>query len=256
MPALCCLGKDRWWVRAGGGGIAHGLAGGQPSSPSALPQPWQQHPQRHCQRAKRRTARQHTAGGLLRSCAPACTPPRRRVWKLWALASLQARGSASAPLCTTCLQSLHDGPTCAGRAGADAQGEIFAAEGYAKVTGKVGVCIATSGPGATNLVTGLADALLDSVPLVAITGQVGGEEELLLIGGAGAWWRSSSSRAACRRAVASCSCGAHLLERSWLAAAAVANRVRLAELALLLPAGSPQQLLVGAGSVPGWSGCS
>lgn len=52
------------------------------------------------------------------------------------------------------------------------QGEIFAAEGFAKVTGKVGVCIATSGPGATNLVTGLADALLDSVPLVAITGQV------------------------------------------------------------------------------------
>ena len=52
------------------------------------------------------------------------------------------------------------------------QGEIFAAEGYAKTTGKVGVCIATSGPGATNLVTGLADAMLDSVPLVAITGQV------------------------------------------------------------------------------------
>jgi acetolactate synthase I/II/III large subunit len=52
------------------------------------------------------------------------------------------------------------------------QGEIFAAEGYAKVTGRVGVCIATSGPGATNLVTGLADALLDSVALVAITGQV------------------------------------------------------------------------------------
>ena len=41
------------------------------------------------------------------------------------------------------------------------QGEVFAAEGYAKATGKVGVCIATSGPGATNLVTGLADALLD-----------------------------------------------------------------------------------------------
>nr|AFK80029.1 acetohydroxyacid synthase [Lobosphaera incisa] len=52
------------------------------------------------------------------------------------------------------------------------QGEIFAAEGYAKCTGDVGVCIATSGPGATNLVTGLADAMLDSVPLVAITGQV------------------------------------------------------------------------------------
>ena len=42
---------------------------------------------------------------------------------------------------------------------------MFAAEGYAKVTGEVGVCIATSGPGATNLVTGLADALLDSVPM-------------------------------------------------------------------------------------------
>ena len=62
------------------------------------------------------------------------------------------------------------------------QGEIFAAEGYAKVTGDVGVCIATSGPGATNLVTGLADALLDSVPLVAITGQVraGAFEDTLL----------------------------------------------------------------------------
>eukprot|EP00850_Spirogloea_muscicola_P014677 SM000107S14043 [mRNA] locus=s107:154034:158775:+ [translate_table: standard] len=52
------------------------------------------------------------------------------------------------------------------------QGEVFAAEGYAKASGRVGCCIATSGPGATNLVTGLADALLDSVPLVAITGQV------------------------------------------------------------------------------------
>ena len=45
-------------------------------------------------------------------------------------------------------------------------------DGYARSTGKVGVCIATSGPGATNLITGLADALLDSVPVVAITGQV------------------------------------------------------------------------------------
>eukprot|EP00899_Mesostigma_viride_P015363 jgi/Mesvir1/23828/Mv10634-RA.1 len=52
------------------------------------------------------------------------------------------------------------------------QGEIFAAEGYAKVSGRVGVCIATSGPGATNLVTGIADAVLDSVPLVIVTGQV------------------------------------------------------------------------------------
>src|SRR5437764_9302799 len=46
------------------------------------------------------------------------------------------------------------------------------AEGYAKVTGKVGVCLATSGPGATNLVTGIADAYMDSVPIVAVTGQV------------------------------------------------------------------------------------
>ncbi|AKK05732.1 acetolactate synthase, large subunit [Corynebacterium mustelae] len=53
------------------------------------------------------------------------------------------------------------------------QGAGHAATGYAQVSGKVGVCIATSGPGATNLVTPIADAYLDSVPLVAITGQVG-----------------------------------------------------------------------------------
>ena len=52
------------------------------------------------------------------------------------------------------------------------QGAAMAAIGYARATGKTGVCIATSGPGATNLITGLADALLDSVPVVAITGQV------------------------------------------------------------------------------------
>lgn len=52
------------------------------------------------------------------------------------------------------------------------QGGVFAAEGYARSTGKVGVCMATSGPGATNLVTGLADAKMDSCPIVAITGQV------------------------------------------------------------------------------------
>jgi acetolactate synthase I/II/III large subunit len=52
------------------------------------------------------------------------------------------------------------------------QGAVFAAEGYARATGKVGVAIATSGPGATNLVTGIADAKMDSVPLVTITGQV------------------------------------------------------------------------------------
>jgi len=52
------------------------------------------------------------------------------------------------------------------------QGAIHAADGYARATGEVGVCISTSGPGATNLVTGLANAHLDSVPLVALTGQV------------------------------------------------------------------------------------
>ncbi|OCA56435.1 acetolactate synthase 2 catalytic subunit [Photorhabdus namnaonensis] len=55
------------------------------------------------------------------------------------------------------------------------QGAVMAAIGYARASGKPGVCIATSGPGATNLITGLADALLDSVPVVAITGQVGSE---------------------------------------------------------------------------------
>jgi len=53
------------------------------------------------------------------------------------------------------------------------QGGGFAAEGYARSTGRVGVCVATSGPGATNFVTCLADAKMDSVPIIAITGQVG-----------------------------------------------------------------------------------
>lgn len=52
------------------------------------------------------------------------------------------------------------------------QGAAHAAQGHARITGKAGVCIATSGPGATNLITGIADAMLDSVPLVCITGQV------------------------------------------------------------------------------------
>ncbi|MGF1656631.1 MAG: biosynthetic-type acetolactate synthase large subunit [Verrucomicrobiales bacterium] len=52
------------------------------------------------------------------------------------------------------------------------QGGVFAAEGYARATGRPGVCMATSGPGATNLVTGIADAYMDSIPLVAVTGQV------------------------------------------------------------------------------------
>ena len=62
------------------------------------------------------------------------------------------------------------------------QGAGHAATGYAQVTGRVGVCIATSGPGATNLVTPLADAAMDSVPLVAITGQG-------IINGNGMYWR-------------------------------------------------------------------
>src|SRR3984957_4585021 len=52
------------------------------------------------------------------------------------------------------------------------QGGSFAAEGYARATGEAGVCMATSGPGATNLVTGIADAFMDSIPLIVITGQV------------------------------------------------------------------------------------
>ena len=52
------------------------------------------------------------------------------------------------------------------------QGGGFAAQGYARTTGRPGVCIATSGPGATNLVTTIADAKLDSIPMIAITGQV------------------------------------------------------------------------------------
>src|ERR1700750_2393836 len=52
------------------------------------------------------------------------------------------------------------------------QGAVHAAEGYARSTGKVGCVLVTSGPGATNAVTGLADALMDSIPIVCITGQV------------------------------------------------------------------------------------
>ena len=55
------------------------------------------------------------------------------------------------------------------------QAAAFAADGYARATGKVGVCMATSGPGATNLITGIANAFMDSIPLVAITGQVSTE---------------------------------------------------------------------------------
>lgn len=53
------------------------------------------------------------------------------------------------------------------------QGAVHEADGYARASGKVGVCLATSGPGATNLVTGIMTAHMDSIPLIAITGQVG-----------------------------------------------------------------------------------
>ena len=53
------------------------------------------------------------------------------------------------------------------------QGATHAAQGYARVSGEVGVCIVTSGPGATNTLTGVADAMLDSTPIVVICGQVG-----------------------------------------------------------------------------------
>ena len=52
------------------------------------------------------------------------------------------------------------------------QGAAHAANGYARVTGRAGVCVATSGPGATNLITGIANSYMDSVPVIAITGQV------------------------------------------------------------------------------------
>ncbi|GAJ08368.1 unnamed protein product [marine sediment metagenome] len=53
------------------------------------------------------------------------------------------------------------------------QGAAHAAEGFAKVSGRVGVCLVTSGPGSTNMITGLADAMVDSMPMVCISGQVG-----------------------------------------------------------------------------------
>jgi acetolactate synthase-1/2/3 large subunit len=70
------------------------------------------------------------------------------------------------------------------------QSAAHAAEAYSRVTGKAGVCWATSGPGATNLVTGIADAWMDSIPLVCITGQV----PTTLIGGDGLSGRRGSSQ--------------------------------------------------------------
>jgi acetolactate synthase I/II/III large subunit len=71
------------------------------------------------------------------------------------------------------FDALHDDPDIRTYLVRHEQGAGHMAEGYAKATGRVGVCTATSGPGATNLVTPIADAYMDSVPLVAITGQVG-----------------------------------------------------------------------------------
>ncbi|KAH0660599.1 hypothetical protein KY285_027207 [Solanum tuberosum] len=69
-------------------------------------------------------------------------------------------------------QALTRSPTIRNILPRHEQGGIFAAEGYARATGFPGVCMATSGPGATNLISGLADAMADSIPIVAITGQV------------------------------------------------------------------------------------
>ena len=68
--------------------------------------------------------------------------------------------------------ALHDAPALKHVLVRHEQGAAFAANGYARASGRVGVCVATSGPGASNLVTGIADAMLDSVPMVIITGQV------------------------------------------------------------------------------------
>src|SRR5450755_4483421 len=70
------------------------------------------------------------------------------------------------------FDALHDDPDLRLYLVRHEQGAGHMAEGYAKVTGRAGVCTATSGPGATNLVTPIADAYMDSVPMVAITGQV------------------------------------------------------------------------------------
>ncbi|MEZ6059105.1 MAG: biosynthetic-type acetolactate synthase large subunit [Planctomycetaceae bacterium] len=78
-------------------------------------------------------------------------------------------GGASMPLHQALRARRHDIRTILPR---HEQGGSFAAQGVARTTGKPGVCMATSGPGATNLVTGIADAKLDSVPMIAITGQV------------------------------------------------------------------------------------
>ena len=71
------------------------------------------------------------------------------------------------------FDALHDEPAIRTYLTRHEQGAGHAAQGYAKVTGRAAVCTATSGPGATNLVTPITDAYMDSVPMVALTGQVG-----------------------------------------------------------------------------------
>lgn len=78
-------------------------------------------------------------------------------------------GGASMPM----HQALSHEPSIRAILPRHEQGGAFAAEGYGRVTGKVGVCMSTSGPGATNMITAIADAFLDSIPMVAITAQVG-----------------------------------------------------------------------------------
>ena len=79
-------------------------------------------------------------------------------------------GSPAAPACPSTTRSTT--PTSSTSRSVTSRAAGHAAEGYAKASGKVGVAFATSGPGATNLVTAIADAVMDSVPTVFITGQV------------------------------------------------------------------------------------
>ncbi|HEV8267971.1 MAG TPA: thiamine pyrophosphate-binding protein, partial [Thermoanaerobaculia bacterium] len=110
--------------------------------------------------------------------APLSSPPAQRHRAADALADELVRlgvthlfghpGGASLPL----YDALSSRPSLRHLLMRHEQSAAHAAEGFARASGRVGVCIATSGPGATNLVTGLADAMLDSTPIVALTAQV------------------------------------------------------------------------------------
>ena len=99
----------------------------------------------------------------MRAADALCRPSRPR-------ASSTSSGSPAAPTCRPTTRSTT--PTSTHIQARHEQGAGHAAEGYAKASGRVGVALATSGPGATNLVTAIADAMMDSVPTVFITGQV------------------------------------------------------------------------------------